>query len=455
MNESRELARYASGIRFEHLPAEVIAKVKDLVLDQLGIQMACSTLPWSKSVLDYVRDWGACVEESTIVACNLRTKAENAAFVNATYGHGFEIDDQYPSGSSHPGCIVVPSALALAERSRASGRDLITAIAAGYEVMGRINKAITPSCLLRGFHAPTSVSGPFGAAAAAGRMLGFDADLMLHALSIAGSHASGVTEYSHGGGSIKRMHAGIAAHGGVRSAFAAQKGITGPATILEGRHGFLKAFTDHYRIEELTDQLGDFRVVMGVGFKAYCACGGMHAGIDALLALKRRHDLRPDDVAEIVMGTTKQSTGHMNAEVTDITSAQFSVPFGLALTLMRGTNGFGDYTDETVRDPELLAVAAKIRMEVDPEVESEFPGRRSARVTVRLRNGITYSEKVDHCKGVPKNPFTRAEFERKFRDMAAVIADTGRVEAILRFVERLDEQSDLAPLIPLLAGAHH
>src|SRR3990172_3926508 len=195
MNESRDLARFVSELKYDNLPPEVIARVKDLILDQVGIMLACSTLPWSKVIYDYVRDWGDNKQESTIAHYGDRTKAENAVFVNSSFGHGFEIDDHYLPGQSHPGCIVVPSAIAMAEREHGTGKDLILAVAAGYEVMGRINKAIAPSCLIRGFHAPTSISGPFAAAAVAGKILDFEPELMLNALSIAGSHASGVIEY--------------------------------------------------------------------------------------------------------------------------------------------------------------------------------------------------------------------------------------------------------------------
>jgi len=453
MNESRELARFVSELKYESLPTEVIERAKDLILDQVGIMMACSTLPWSKMVYQYATDWGDCKPESTIIYYGGKTKVENAVFVNSTFGHGFEIDDAYIPGQSHPGCIVVPSALAMAEREHATGRDLILAVVAGYEVMGRINKAIAPSCLLKGFHAPTSVTGPFAAAMVAGKILDFDPDLMVNALSIAGSHASGLTEYSHGGGSVKRMHAGMAAHGGIRSALIAQKGITGPATILEGRHGFCQAFADGYNLSEITDNLGkDFRVVMGTGFKAYCACGGMHPGIDALRNLAVRHDVRARDVATITLGINRQSIAHMNADITDLTSAQFSAPFGLALTIIRGGNGFGDYTEETLHDPQILEMASRIKMELDAEVEKDFPAKRSARVTVSMKNGTTYQEKVDYCKGLPQNPMSIEEFQAKFRGMASVVSDKYRTEEIMKFVYRLEEVEDVSTLMSILNG---
>ena len=451
MNESRDLARFVSELKYEHLPAEVIARAKDLVLDQVGIMMACSTLPWSKIIYEYVRDWGDCKQESTVAHYGYKTKVENAVFANCSFGHGFEIDDHYPPGESHPGCIVVPSALAMAEREGANGKDLLLAVVAGYEVMGRINRAITPSCSNRGFHAHTSISGPFGAAAAAGKILGFAPELMLNALSIAGSHSSGTKEYDQGGGSIKRMHAGMAGHAGIRSALIAQKGITGPATILEGKHGFFQAFADEYKADEVTDGLGsEFKIVMGQGFKFYCSCGAMHSALDGLRILMARHtDISEENVSEIVMGTNSNSRYHVDAKVTDITSAQFSAPFSLAMTLITGTNGFSDYSEENLRNPRILNLAAKVKMEIHPDMEKEA-AKRGSIVTVKLKSGKQYEHKVEYCKGLPENPLTREEFVGKFRGLAGVVADQERTDRILQTVQQLDELGNARSLVALM-----
>lgn len=453
MNESRKLAEFVSNLKYEHLPKEVIARAKDLILDQVGIMMGVATMPWSKVIYDYVRDFGDGKPESTVAHYGYKTKAECAVFANSSFGHGFEIDDLYVPGSSHPGCIVVPSALAMSEKEGASGRDMILAVVAGYEVMGRINAAITPSCALRGFHSATSITGPFGAAAAAGKILGFDSELMLNALSIAGSHSSGITEYDQGGGSVKRMHAGMAASGGLRSALIARKGLTGPATVIEGKHGFCHAFADQFKLEEITDQLGrDFRVVLGSGIKAYCACGGMHAGIDALRKIASEHRFKPQDVESITMGTNRRSIDHVSAEPVDITSAQFSAAFGLSLTLIRGGNGFRDYSEETLRDASIIALSKKVKLEIDEQCNAEYPRTRAARVTVRLKNGTSHMAKVDHCKGTPENPMTRNEFEDKFRGLASVVADESRMNDVLQTVYALDQQRDLSRLVGLMTS---
>lgn len=455
MNESRQLAKFVSELKYEHLPPEVIAKAKDIVLDQVGIMMGTATLPWSKVIYDYVNDWGTCKPESSIVHYGDRTKLENAAFANSSFGHGFEMDDHYLPGQSHPGCIVVPSALAVAERQNASGKQMILGVVAGYEVMGRINKAIVPSCSMRGFHAPTSISGPFAAAAVAGKMLGFDPELMVNALSIAGSHAAGTMEYDHSGGSVKRMHAGMASHGGLRAALIAQKGLTGPPTILEGHHGFCHAFADQYNLNEITDNLGkDFRVTLGSAFKAYASCGAMHSGIDAVRKLVAENQFSVKDIAEITYGTNRQSISHIGAvyEPTDITSAQFSAPIGVALTLLKGSNGFEVYNEKNIHDPEIIALAKKVKMVIDKQVDSEFPATRGSRIIIKLKDGKTLEAKVDYSKGTPQNPMTRVEFEGKFRGMASVNADKDRVEEILKTVKKLDELKSVSTLVKMMCS---
>jgi 2-methylcitrate dehydratase PrpD len=340
----------------------------------------------------------------------------------------------------------------MGERESVSGKDVILAVVAGYEVMGRINAAITPSCALRGFHSATSITGPFGAATVTGKILDFNPELMLHALSIAGSHAAGVTEYDQGGGSVKRMHAGMAAHGGMKSALLARKGLTGPPAILEGKHGFCKAFADDYDLTQITAGLGkDFRVTLGSCIKAYCACAGMHAGIDAMRKILADNKFKAADIKEITMGTNRRTISHVAAEPTDITSAQFSTGFGLALTTIRGGNGFKDYTEETLRDPAILALAGKVKLEIDKQVDSEYPATRGARVTVKLNNGAIYQEKVDYCKGTPQNPMTRNELEEKFHGLTAVVADKSKSDEIIRVVNTLDGHKNISSLIALLS----
>ncbi len=220
MSTTRAIADFVVGLRYDVLSPHLVQRTKDHILDQLGIQIGVSTKPWLKIAVDYVRSQ-ANHPEASIAGTPGKVSAENAAFTNGAFGHGFEMDDVYAPALAHPGPVVVSAALSVAERDGCSGKALIEAVVAGYEVMGRCGYALSPSQLYRGFH-PTSAAGPLGAVAAAGKLTRLDADTLVHALAIGGSFCFGVTECYKSGGEVKRYHGGIAAAGGIRAAALAE-----------------------------------------------------------------------------------------------------------------------------------------------------------------------------------------------------------------------------------------
>ena len=452
MDESRRLATFLSELGYEDLSVDIIEKTKDLILDQLGIELATSTTTQSIALYKYIRGFGG-PRESTIISYGDKAKAENAAFLNAAFGHGFELDDTYLLSGTHPGAITIPSALAFGERELIDGKTFLLAVVAGYEAMGRISRAVAPSYWYRGFD-PITVSGPFGAATAVGKVLGFKTELMLNAISIAASHSSGIMEYAQTGGNVKRMHAGMAAFGGIRAALLAQLGFTGPPTILEGRSGFCRAFSDDYRLGDITADLGREFVVMGMSFKRHCVCYQIQAPIDATSKIVKEHRIRPEDIEEIVIGTNKVAIPQVGTiyEPEEIAAAQFSAPFSVAMCVVKGRNSFRDYTEENLKDPYIKALAKRVRLEVDDEVQAMFPQKRAVRVTVRLKNGTTYQEKLEGARGTPVNPMPRAEVEDKFRDLATVVMPCSQVEEIIKVVGSLDEVQNISTLCKLLVG---
>jgi 2-methylcitrate dehydratase PrpD len=446
MEEGRRLAVSAADLRYEDVSEEVLERAKDLVLNQLGIQLAMSDQPWSQAVLKYVRGFGA-TGESTIVRYGDRVRAENAAFANGTFGHGFELDDTYLPGNVHPGAVVIPAVLALGEPRGIDGKAFLVSVVAGYEVVNRIGRGLSPSCLSRGFH-PTLIVGPMGAAVAAGKVLGFDAATMLNGMAIASSHASGMMEYTQTGGSLKRIHAGLAAFGGIRAAVLAQAGITGPPTFLEGKRGLCQAVTDAFDLSEVTSDLGQAFTLMEVSLKCHSVCFQIQAPIDATSSLIETHKIGAKDIEEIVVGTNREAITGVGAivEPDDITAAQFSAPFSLAMCALRKGNSFRDYTGTNLNDPEIKAMAKKVRLEVDDEVQAAFPKKRAVRVTVKLKNGTAYQQRLEGARGTPVNPMARQEIEDKFRDMAALVLPQGRIEEILRIVKTLDETQTITAL---------
>ncbi|MBI2859843.1 MAG: MmgE/PrpD family protein [Chloroflexi bacterium] len=452
MDESRQLAAFFAGLDYGSLSAEVVERTKDLILDQLGVELAASTKPWSVAVLRYIRDQGS-RGPSTIVNYGDKMTMENAAFANATFGHGFELDDTYPPGSTHPGSVVIPAALAVGERELIDGKKFLLAVVSGYEAMGRVARCVAPFLLRRGFH-PTSTAGTFGAAAATAKVLGFDGGLMLNALSIAGSHSAGIEEYTQTGGSMKRTHAGIAAQGGMRSAFLARAGLTGPPTVLEGKKGFCQAFSSQYDLQKLVSGLGADFVVAGMGIKRHCCCYQVQAPLDATSKIVKEHGIKPGDIAEIVMGTNSnalETVGKIR-EPREVAGAQFSAAFSLAMCVVKGSNGFRDYTEENLQDADIKELARKVRLEVDDEINAAYPLKRAIRMTVKLKDGTTYQEKLEGARGTPANPMTRAELEEKFHGLATVVLADSRAKEIVKVVRSLDEVGNISTLSKLLVS---
>lgn len=454
---ARALAAFVSGSGYEDLPPEVVDKTKYMFLDQIGCQLASSTLPWNALVYDHARSLGS-VGHSTVVGHGLETHPECAALVNATFGHGFEIDDFHIGCFAHPGCVAIPAALAMAEQERLDGRGLLAATALAAEVLLRIGKASGYSAVVeRGFH-ETSMQGPFGAAAAAAKALELDTDRTLHALSIAGSHASGTLEYGQSGGDVKRLHAGIAAAGGIRSALLAERGLTGPASILEGRKGVFQAFANSFDAAQAVDQLGERYHLLGVGFKAYCCMGLIHSQIDAVTRILEEHSIGVEDIDEIVVGTSKLGQLHggtIGPRPADITAAQFSSHFSIGLTVAVGANDFATYCDAQATDfgdPRVLEVASRVRVVVDDACERAFPAHNMATASLRTRDGRMLAATIPEARGFPDNPLPMRTIEEKFLGLATVILPRERALQVKDAILNLEALNDIAELTGLLVA---
>ncbi len=451
MEYTRHLAQFAAQLQYADLPSPVIEKAKAIALHAWAVQLAGSTLPWSKAAYRFAQSQGG-TPQSSVVNYGLKTSAINAAFVNGTFGHGFEMDDNHAATGIKGGCVVLPTCLAVGEQQNRSGRDLILATVVAYEVMTRVGLSVNPT-LLNSAHHPTGTCAPFGAASAAGKLLGFDDTTMLHAISIAAGHSAGLGEAPAGGrGDLKRIFGGMAASGGIRSALLAQEGLTGPATMLEGKRGFCRAFGDLTKLPALTAGLGTEWQILNVHFKIYAQDGYIQPMTEALGRILEERAFKAEDVEEIRAGTNKHALDVVSLirEPKDLTSAQFSANFSLALFLVKGNAGFQEYTEENLADPKIIALGRKIRIELDPEIEDEWQKTRprGARVTVRLKSGKTYAECVHNLRAM-----SNADMVEKARRLAAVALDAERTERLITTVQNLDALGDLSELVPLLVSS--
>ena len=453
---SRELARYVRQLKYEDLSRSVVEKAKEIILDQVGVQIACSTLPWNKVVYDYVEGLGA-RGRGTVVNFGLKTHPELAALANATFGHGFELDDGQLQAPSHPGCVAVPVSLAVGEEHGITGKQLLLAVAIGSEVIIRVGLALGMSLLVdRGFHF-TSVQGPFGAAAAAGKILDLDEDALLNALSIAGSHCSGTAEYGQTGGDVKRLHAGIAAAGGIRAAYLAKLGLTGPPTILEGKRGVIQAFSACCDIDKITDGVGEVYHMLGVDYKRYCCCGAIFPQIEAVSEIVSQHNLKPEDIEEIIIGTnalTHSHSGTIGSMPTDITGAQFSIHFSLGLTVAKGSNDFATYIEameSNFQDPSVLDISRRVRVEIDEECEKAVRERSlMCKATIKTKDGRSLDGRAEWPGMKMANPVTREELEQKFASLASEVFPEARVMEMKEMILSLEDLECVSELTGLV-----
>ena len=451
MNETRALAESIASLKYPDLNGEVIRKAKELILDNLGCQLAFATLPWSKIIYQYVQEKQGGKGTSTVTYYGLKTITEDAAFANATFGHGFEMDDDESHTTSHPGVVIIPAALAMGEAQGISGKEFLVSVIAGYDAMLRVGMA-SRTMINRSFHT-TAVLGPFGAAAATCKILGMNQDLILNALSIAASEAGGISEYTISGGSVKRLHAGFASQAGVKATILAKLGVTGPVAPLEGEKGVCRAFANEYYPEEITNELGKEYRILWTGHKPYCCCQAQHSTIDTVSEIMAEHPLQPEDIEEIIveqMPRDVRAVGNIVQPV-DITSAQFSGSFGIALSVIKGGNGFRDYNMKNIQDPVLLDFAKKVKYISDIEMGKMPPGAAPTRLTMKLKNGEVCIKRIDYAKGMPQNPLTPQEIEDKFQDLATTVIPAKQAEEIIKAVKNLEDMVNIQSLIKLMA----
>jgi 2-methylcitrate dehydratase PrpD len=391
---------------------------------------------------------------ATVVGDERQVRPEGAALTNGTAGHAIEIDDYHLRAQTHAGCVAVPPVLAMAEHLDSGGHDTVTALVLAFETMLRVARALQPSMTFdRGFHglAPPAV---FGAALGVGRLVGLDPPTMASALGLAGSHASGTAEHLGSGGDAKRLHAGMAAMGGLRAVNLAQRGFLGPRTILEGDHGILRAFAETTRPEVILDGLGDDWEVMWTCIKPFLSAGQSHAPIEAWRAIIDEAPLDPRDIDEIVVSASRtcvEAVGSIGPHPRDLGGALFSLQYSLGMTLVLGGNDLQHYRaaqDAGFELPEVIAVAERVRFEVDPVADAAFPDRFFARVRLTRRDGSSV-ERESFAPGTPDAPLSSSAIRAKYRRLASVAVDE---QTAARVELAVDALADDAPARDVLAS---
>jgi 2-methylcitrate dehydratase PrpD len=449
---ARKLAEFITDLRYENIPVDTIQKAKQFVLDVVRLCVTGSRLPWGEQTREVFRKIGG-KEESTVIAFGDRLPAIHAAYVNGTTAHALENDDTHVGAIHHPGVTVIPAVLAVAERQNLGGKALLTGMIAGYEVMIRLGVALQPSLLAdRGFHS-TAVMGHFGAAAGSANLLDLSAEQTAHALAFAAAYASGLNNWTKGG-MVKYIHAGKAARAGVEAALLAAAGLTGPRQIFEGKRGFCHAYADRYDLNVITSGLGKEWKTVEVHLKPHCTSRHTQASVEAAAIIAAEHNISPEDIASIGIRTSPEMTEALGTKTpVDVIEAQTSIPFATATGLFKGGSRtlkeFVLFEDikQAIGNPAVQSLLQRIQMYGDSAFDAQ---KGNAQVTIRLKDGQTYTKQVDIIRGSPENPFTLQELRDRFITQAETLLPKERLIKVADLISQLEDVKRIEQLTCLL-----
>lgn len=458
MDATQRLAEFAHRLTLGDLPSSTVEACGRLTLDTVGVGLAAWDAPGVRELRELSAGWSR--GASRLWVTGERVAPPTATLVNSTMAHALEFDDIHSDLPMHVGVVVLPAVLAVADaRPGATGAEAAAAIVAGAEVLCRMARATRGYRGHAGFRGwnPTAVVAGFGAAAAAARMLGLDAEGIHRAMGLSYAQAAGNQQCIHDGGLVKRMQPGFTAEAGVRAAYLAAAGVTGAVNAMEGRHGFFHLYErGEYDADLLTAGLGARFEIDRVGFKRYPTCAMTHPGIDAVLALKGEAGFGAADIEAVEVYGSPFVTGMVgrpydpgdNPQV----AAQFSLGYTVATAVLTGDVRLGDLAPTRTLDPERRRLAARVTVTQDDRLE----GRWSTRVAVTLRDGRRVERALEVSRGRADQPLATAELVAKFRDCAAAAGPAFTAERVDRLAELLLElprQATLAPLGDALAPA--
>lgn len=442
MTASQTLAAFATGLRYEDIPAPVIERAKACIADTIAACTFGTQLPWSHIVIELAKANSA-AGDAAILGTPHKVRAPFAALANGATAHAFELDSMcQPSVGAHPGAGLAVPGLAVAQATRNSGRELITAFVAGAEVMYRIGDAAHHTSEKIGFHAP-GLLGVYGGAITSGLLMKLDTAHLAQALGVAGSLTAGILEFSKSGGMVKRLHLGRAAEGAIVAASLARDGFTGPAEVIEGKFGFLNVYCRDAHADRLTAGLGSTWHTLTTTLKCYACHSTAHVPVTAALAIKAQ-GVQGDDIDTIVVsGTEKMFSHHNITEPQDMTTAQYSAPFSVALAFYRDPRDPGVFSDAALNDPAIRALTRRVKLEVREKQAGDTT--LASRVTVRLKNGREIAETCQFFPGMPQRPLTVDELKAKFNALTTALP-ASRGAAIFEQCMQLETLADIGAL---------
>ena len=446
---SATLAAFAANLRFEDIPAPVLRRAEDLLLDCLASILAGAASRPVLAIDRYAAAMGPADGPSEILINRRRTSPVFAAMVNAAAAHVVEQDDVHNGSVFHPAAVVFPPALAVAQALGRSGRDLLVAAVAGYEVGIRVGEFLGRSHY-KIFHT-TGTAGTLAAAAATGRLLGLSPAAMLDAFGSAGTQAAGLWEFLRDAADSKQLHTARAAANGIAAAYLAQEGFTGARHILEGPQGMAAGMSSDADPARLTDRLGTRWALAETSFKFHASCRHTHPAADALQQVLREHKLAESDIARVVAHVHQGAIDVLGPVVDPRTvhQSKFSMGTVLGLIARQGRAGLPEF-DAALDDPAVADFRGRVTMELDPEVDGAYPQRWIGKVTVHTRDGRVLHGRVDEPKGDPGNTLSRDEIETKTLSLGryADAATEAELRGLIKAIWDLERAGKVGALLP-------
>lgn len=442
---SQNLAHFFGTLRYEDLSDKLIWQLKTFLLDWLG--SAFAGLPQTPTqIMISLADEMKGSEEATIIPTRRRHSPLVAALVNGASSHVVEMDDLHRQSVFHPGASILPAVFAVAEKEHVSGRDLILGILAGYETGIRAALAAGKSHY-RYWHT-TATCGTFGAAAGAAKILHLKYEPFAWALGSAGTMSSGLWEFLTEGAMSKHLHTGKSSMNGLLAALLAQKGFTGSSRIFEGEKGFLRATSDDYDLDVLTNGIGEIFQTASNSLKYHASCGHTHSAIDATLKAWGGVNMEVSAIRSITVYVYQEALNLLeNVEPHSPYIAKFNLPFCVATALRFGHVDVDDFTDERLTNPEILGLMDIISLKEDPELTRLYPQKWPSRVEIELANGKSCYGYCEYPKGDPENPLSEKELIGKFKKLCGTTITKDEKDWIIDSVLNLEKLDDISSLL--------
>jgi len=439
---------------YSNIPAPMIQKAKECLLDIIGVALYGSRFEASQIAWAMIENIGSADGKATILGIGKKVPPSFAAFVNGVMSHIADFDDTLLQFKGHSSCVLMPVVLALCESSERSGRDLLTAFVVGTEVSGKLGEAMGWKHYHAGWHS-TGTVGSIGAAAAASKALNLSREKAGNAIGIAASCASGLRE--NFGTMTKSFHAGHAAMAGVFAAQLAEKGFDSSPTVLEGNAGFAKLFGASDQFTSLSKNFGEVNALDKIMLKPYPSCAGTHTAIDAILKIRNEILIELEEIVEIkVYGLPVLSTVLIHHNPQTSLEAKFSMEFCVSAALIFGQLGIRQFEEGSIFNPQVRCLMKKVKLLPDSDIEEASRKQEvlsPIRLIVKLRDGREISEAVWEAKGSPSNPMSRDEIVNKFREGAENTISPSKIEEVLKVLKKLERLKTISELTSLLVSS--